>query len=438
MKDRLFRLDRACCAAAAVLLAIFLLLLYCNLHTALVADDYQYCFSFADGSRITSVGQIPASMAAHRHIMNGRVFPHALVQLFLLLPKGIFNVFNALAFTALVCLLARPCRTGDRRSALLLLAVFGCVWVLQPEFGQVFLWLDGSLNYLWCAVLSLMWLRPWADCFLTGREPGRAGQLAFVLCSFFVGAWSENGSVALVFMALLFLALGFFREKKAPRPWQLASLAVFLAGFLYMMLAPATAANKAAEMKLSVLLGNFAETGLFYLRFWPLLLSFAMFYALALRKSVAEQRRLLALVYLGGSLAGHFVLSFALYCAGRSTCIGLALLIAANALLLGALIEDGWPRLPAALCALCLLFTVYWVAVGVQDILRTDWLLDYNVELIEECLANGERDIQIPRPYARTKYSALEGLGYLSTEDLGEWYNVYMARYYGADSLLGY
>ena len=80
-------------------------------------------------------------------------------RLFLLLPKGIFNVFNALAFTALVYLLARPCRTGDRRSALLLLAVFGCVWVLQPEFGQVFLWLDGSLNYLWCAVLSLLWLR---------------------------------------------------------------------------------------------------------------------------------------------------------------------------------------------------------------------------------------------------------------------------------------
>ena len=438
MKDRLSRLDRAPCAAAAVLLAIFLLLLYCNLHTALVADDFQYCFSFADGSRISSVGQILPSMAAHRHVMNGRVFAHALVQLFLLLPKGVFNVCNALAFTALVYLLARPCCVEEPCSALLLLAVFGCVWVLQPEFGQVFLWLDGSLNYLWCAVLCLLWLRPWADFFLTGREPGKTGQLAFVFCSFVVGAWSENSSVALVFMALLFLALGFFREKTAPQPWQLASLAVFLAGFLYMMLAPATAANKAAEMKLTVLLGNFAETGLFYLRFWPLLLSFPLFYVLALKKGAPEKRRLLALVYLGGSIAGHFVLTFALYCAGRSTYIGLALLIAANALLLGALIQGGWPSLPAALCALCLLITVWRVAVGVQDILRTDWLLDFNVELIEECLANGERDLQVPRPYARTKYSALEGLGYLSTEDAGEWYNVYMARYYGADSILGY
>ena len=106
MKDRLSRLDRAPCAAAAVLLAIFLLLLYCNLHTALVADDFQYCFSFADGSRISSVGQILPSMAAHRYVMNGRVFAHALVQLCLLLPKGIFNVCNALAFTALIVLLS--------------------------------------------------------------------------------------------------------------------------------------------------------------------------------------------------------------------------------------------------------------------------------------------------------------------------------------------
>lgn len=437
MREKLTRLDRSPYAIAAVLLGIFLLLLYCNLHTALVADDYQYCFSFFDDSRITSVAAIPASMAAHRHSMNGRVFAHALVQLFLLLPKGVFNVLNALVFTAFVCLLARPCRLTEPRSALLLLTVFGCVWVLQPEFGQVFLWLDGSVNYLWCAALCLLWLRPWADFYLSSSERGTAFRIAYVLFSFVVGAWSENSSVALIFMALLLLALGFFRERTAPRPWQILSLGVFFAGFLFMMLAPATAANKAAEMKLSVLLQNFVETGLFYLRFWPLLLTFPLFYALALRKGVDEKRRILALILLGGSLAGHFVLTFALYCAARSTYIGLALLLAANALLLGALIRDGWERLPAALCALCLLFTVYWVAVGVKDILRTDYLLDYNVELIETCLANGERDIAVPRPYAHTKYSALEGLGYL-TPDPGSWYNVYMARYYGADSLVGY
>ena len=295
MRERLLRLDRSKAVSAAVLAAIFLLLLYCNLHTALVADDFMYCFSFSDGSRITSVGAILPSMAAHRHTMNGRVFPHALVQLFLMLPKGVFNVCNAGMFTALIRLLAQPCRDCGRRSALLLLAVFGCVWVLQPEFGQVFLWLDGSVNYLWCAVLCLLWLRPWAGFWLDGAEPGKAVRVLYVVFSFVVGAWSENAAVALVFMALLFLALGFFREKLRPRLWQLCALLSFLAGFLFLMLAPATAANKAAEMKFSVLLGNFAETGLYYLRFWPLLLSFALFYVLAVKKRVDLRVRLLSL-----------------------------------------------------------------------------------------------------------------------------------------------
>ena len=61
-----------------------------------------------------------------------------------------------------------------------------------------------------------------------------------------------------------------------------------------------------------------------------------------------------------------------------------------------------------------------------------------NRELIEEAAANGETDLQVPRPYARTKYSALEGLPYLNTEDPTDWPNVYMAKYYGVNSIIGY
>ena len=52
--------------------------------------------------------------------------------------------------------------------------------------------------------------------------------------------------------------------------------------------------------------------------------------------------------------------------------------------------------------------------------------------------ASGEKNVQLPRPYAKTKYSAIEGLDYLSTEDASDWSNVYMALYYGFDSIIGY
>ena len=423
---------------AVLSLGVFLLLLYCNLHTDLVADDYRYCFSYADGSRITAVSQIFPSMSAHRVSMNGRVIAHFLVQLFLMPPKMLFNIVNALLFLALVWLITDISGKESGKNALLFASVFGCMWLLQPEFGQVFLWLDGSINYLWCAVLCFVWLRPWTERFLSGRDPGKGTQLLFCLFSFVVGAYSENSTVALVFMALLFLLSAALWEKQKPVLWQIAALAAMLLGYLYLMLAPATAANKAAEMRFSVLLANFVETARYYLHFWPLIVCYVLFFVLAAKHGVEKKRRILSLIFLGGSLAGHFVLTFAMYTTGRSTYIGLLLLLAADVLLFVPLYEAGREKLLRALCAVCLAAVLCMVSVGVRDILRTDYLLDFNNALIEDCVRNGETDISIPRPYSETKYSALSGLGYLNLEDPGDWPNVYMARYYGAEILRGY
>ena len=436
--DKLERFNRSRAAAVLVLAGIFLLLFFCTHETDLIADDYRYCFSYADDSRMESIAQIFPSMAAHRQTMNGRVVPHFLVQLFLLLPKGVFDLVNAAVFTALVWLIGFTAGRGTRPNALLLLCVFGCLWLLQPDFGQVFLWLTGSINYLWCGVLCLLWLLPWAGYYLTGRCPSKLTRIAFVLFSFPIGAYSENGTVAMVAMALLFLLLLWLERKQTPPLWMLLSLAVMLAGFLTMMLAPAESANKSAEMRMEVLFANFLENAAYYLRFWPLLLSFALLYRLAWKKAVERRLRLLSLVYVFGSIAGHFVLTFAMYTAGRSTYIGLILLLTANALLFVPLWETEHKRTLAALGALCLLLTVWKVAVGVRDIRRTHGLLQYNEEFIAACAAAGERSVEVYRPYAGTSWSALEGLAYLNTEDPDDWPNVYMAKYYGVDRIIGY
>ena len=62
---------------------------------------------------------------------------------------------------------------------------------------------------------------------------------------------------------------------------------------------------------------------------------------------------------------------------------------------------------------ICLLLTVWKVTVGVRDIRRTHGLLQYNEEFIAACAAAGERSVEVYRPYAKTSWSALEGLAYL-------------------------
>ncbi len=438
MRDKLCRLNRSGIVVAMILLGIFLIMLMCNFYTNLVADDFRYCFSFMDDSRIESVADIFPSMAAHRHSMNGRVVAHFLAQLFLMLPKAVFNIFNAGFFAALVLLIYHIARRGQGHNALMLMSIFGLIWILQPEFGQVYLWLDGSVNYLWCAVVCLLWLLPWAESFLNDKGLPPVQQTLYILFSVLVGAYSENASVALIFMAMLFIFLHLAWDKKKASLWMWLSLAAAFIGFIYMMLAPAESVNKSAEFSVAVLFSNFIETGLYYLRFWPLLISYIGFYYLALKSSVPQRCRVLSLVMLLGSLAGHFVLTFAMYCAGRSTFIGLILLITANALLFAALFENGRKKLLCLLCAVCLCFSAYWGVVGVLDIMRSHYLLSFNEELITQAAANGEAHVQLPRPYAETKYSALEGLAYLNTEDVTDWPNVYMAKYYGVETVTGY
>ena len=399
-------------------LGFFALMLLCTHWTDLIADDYRYCFSYADDTRIESVAQIFPSMAAHRQSMNGRVVPHFLVQLFLLLPKGIFDVVNALLCAALVWLLHKLAVGKGLPNPVLACVLFFALWAFQPDFGQVFLWLTGAVNYLWCGVFSLLWLLPLVKSFRDDWTPGTALKVLYAVFSFPVGAYSENGTVALVAMWLAFAAVDWFWFKKRPALWKLLALAAMLAGFLYMMSAPAETVNKSAEMTFKVLLANFLETGRMYLRFWPLLLCFPLFYALALYRGVDLKTRLLSLVLLFGSLAGQFVLTFAMYCAGRSDLPGRNLL--------------------SALCCVGMLLMGRSLFIGLPDIRDTHALLQYNEDFITECAARGEKEVELWRPYARTSWSALEGLAYLNTEDPADWPNVYMAKFYGVDKVIGY
>ena len=54
----LSKLNRSRVTAALLCLAVFLVMLACNMWTDLIADDYRYFFSYADGSRIGRVADI--------------------------------------------------------------------------------------------------------------------------------------------------------------------------------------------------------------------------------------------------------------------------------------------------------------------------------------------------------------------------------------------
>lgn len=435
---------------AFALLAIFLFILYCNHLTPLQGDDYCYLYSCKDNSRISSVWDILVSMYYHRFTTNGRVIPHFFTQLLLMYPKPIFNVINAAMFSLCIYLMYSmafvPCRASrtkvgrerERESNLLLLcALFGAVWVLTPYFGEVYLWLDGSCNYLWCYVVTFFWLLVMAWDFYTDIRMKFWQEILFTLLCLVVGNYSENSSVASVFMFMLFIALSLFYRKRPLKRWYVTGFIAMLAGFALLALAPAELKTKIAEPSVNAYIKNFFELVKMYLRFWPLLVFYVLAYIYSFQHRFERDTRILSLVLIGGSLAAHFVLVFALYPVERTTVLGLQLLLMSCSLLFQQIFHGKATALISLTCAVLMCFTAYRGYVGLKDLRVVRYRWDYNDTLLREATAKGEDSVRIPYIIPDTEYSVFYVWGYIR-ESPKHYYNVELAKYHGLSEITGY
>ena len=394
-------------------------------------DDWAYMRSFATGERITAVRDILPSIAAHAYSMNGRLFAHFWVQLFLLLPKTVFNIVNALVFTALIALLARLVQPEGERNNLILVVIFCAVWVFVPAFGQVFFWLDGACNYGWGCLAGLAFLTPYLRLFERDTEKKPAFWILWMLLGFYTGAYLENMAVGAIFLsALLLLGRRAVRKKKnGLLPW-LPVLAA-AAGFLFMMTRPAESLKSGAEGSLTSVGTGLVAALMAYRELAVPLIVFAVTLVMALWYHVRRERILLAAALFLGSLCANFSLSLASYYPERCLAFPAVLLIAADAVLISELFS-GKAKL-SVLCAAAVLVlpTLYWGVYGFADITNVYLQVRTNETTITEAAARGESSVTVPYIETQTRYSALDGLKYLDTEDPQSWPNDAMADVLG-------
>ncbi len=446
-----------------VLLGVFAAMLALNLLTPLVADDYMYAFSFATGERISSVGEIFPSLAAHAREMNGRLTPHFFVQLFTLLPRQVFGAVNALVYLAFTLGLYWLACGTERYDVRLLCAVEGAVFLLPPAFGQSFLWMAGSVNYLWCDTLMVYLLIPFADAMFRGRDrPKAATQALMGVGALAFGNMSENVSAAAVALMALCVAWMLLRRRRV-RAWMLVTPLAAGAGWLALMLSPANRANVSrAAGGAGAMLRNF-EAAMEMFMNKGLWLSLAFLALLALwtvrlrrpdsleSRSGAEphapsggpsgrargaeaDRAALAVGLFVCALLCNFAMTGSGYYPERAftgTCV---MLIAACALLIGDL-PRGLVPLGRAL-ALCLAFAMAMTALGALPNAYDRYRLA-QARVQEVCR---ERDEGKSRATTfgvagKSKYDAFYGLNEL-TDDTAYFPNVYYARYYGLDSVV--
>lgn len=436
-KNTIARFNQSTRLTALIYLLVFLFMLFCNVLTLKIADDYDYCFSWADNSRITSVWQIAPSMAAHAVSMNGRLIAHSIAQFFLMLPDWVFDVVNSAVFVLQLVMIVRIC-CGRKKSNLLIIGILCVIWRYELSFGQVNLWLDGSCNYLWNIALSLLFVQPYLNFFNNDApQHGIIHNILFLFLSFIAGGYGETTSAAFIFIAVVLMILGCVCQKKNMSVILIFGLILASLGYLTIYMAPAQL-DKGSGLTLSALYHSIVRCleKLYSMR--ALILIFTVSMVLCVFKKMDKKRILLAGVFFLGAMCSNFILIFACDYPERAALGMTVLLIIADAILLHEIGQSVECR-AVAVCvlAILLLLTPRRFLLGMEDVYQTYCGMKSNEEYLIQCAEDDIMDVELPIIYADLQYSAAWGLRYLSADDPDTWPNKNMGKYYGVDSIIG-
>ena len=432
-----------------LLIGTFIIMLALNYMTMMLVDDYTYSFSFVDCiTRISSPLQIIPSMQAHYESMNGRLIAHGLVQFMLLLSPLIFDVLNA-GFFCLLCNTIYYYVWKNKHSdnnGLIFLLIIATVWVFTPAFGQVFLWLDGSVNYLWTLTVLLLYLKP----VVTGWKGSPfffwGGYLPL---GFIMGALSETVSFATMSFFLLWGLYYIIIEKKKFRIQMILPIFTMFPSYYLMVRSPGTHNNKIGnDLKLGESLIraiNQYSSWLKWLLFIWVILTIVIVSLFGLQKEILQ-----SCIWLVGSLGMNIMHGITRSYPERSMTGATVFLIIAIGILFSDIVKNNIHEdLPSGtnttICtllintfaALVMTEAVVLFLPGAYDVYSSWQQMRQNEKYIIEEVANGRKDIEVYDIYVTTRYSAAYGLKYVDTRSPDNRPNIPMALYYGANQIVG-
>lgn len=423
------------------LFCIWSIMFVCNLLTPYIADDFSYRLNFATGEPLHSLRDIVQSMARHRYTVNGRILAHSIVSFFSMFPTWLFDIVNAFVFVVYILGAVRISGANGNRLFIALFA-FSAAWLVCPAFGQVFLWQDGSINYLWAFIPVILYLIPFVDFFLYGKTVENRFFIGFyLLLAVFMGAYTEVasfGAIAASFLLLLINRLYYGKKSNSLFRFMIVFACI---GYISIYLAPAQWLNKSHNNDYSL---AFFIDSLFcvlhgYQNFLPLLASYAVLLVLSIWSTIDPKHILVSLAFIIASLAANSLMLVAADYPDRVASGVFIHILIANVLLLNALLtKKGLRMFLTCALAVILLITASALVDGTDDIISTKQQIQHNAEIIAWYKETGDTNVAVPIIRTDTKYSALNGLMYLSAQEADTWPNTDIAKYYQINSIIGY
>lgn len=222
------------------LILIFVLLFY--IHNCLspeYSDDFVYKFVFVSGlpdftQRIERFADIIRSQYDHYLNLNGRMVVHVIAQLFSgIIGKTVFNIFNTIIFCFFIFFLKQNL-DKENHFNLVSYALTIVLTLMMPPFNETFVWMTGSINYLWSATGTLAFLALYdksKDNHISMRT------LWLIVPIFFLGWTHEGVTFPLAFSIFVIELLGAPKTFRTTGFWLSLS---FLLGACACAFAPST------------------------------------------------------------------------------------------------------------------------------------------------------------------------------------------------------
>ncbi len=209
-------------------------------------DEYNYSNIAWTDHRLSSISDIITSQMSMYQQWTGRVPVHTIIQTILYLGTWIYQIINPVIFVAFLLLITNMI---FRKPTYLktILAIF-LIYFFTQGLGEKYIWLSGSVNYLWTTTAMLIVMYFYYKIFEKDEKLQKYQIPIFFIFSFLAG-WSQENVAFVLGSYIIVIGLSNLKKFKSYSAKEKAiiitSIILFGIGALLLIFAP----------------GNFARMG---------------------------------------------------------------------------------------------------------------------------------------------------------------------------------
>ncbi len=203
------------------------------------ADEYNYSHITWTSHKLTSISDVLESVKLIWEKWSGRIPVQFAVQFLLFTGVDFYYILNSLIFVIFIIMICKI--FGKRISLIQIFAIINLYLFTCAEFWQKFIWLSGSINYLWTVTLMLIVMYYFYNTIIKDKKLSKIDVVLLLVISFFAG-WSQENTAFVLGSFLLVISIvnikKLFKLPKKEKITLISSIILFGIGAILLIFAP--------------------------------------------------------------------------------------------------------------------------------------------------------------------------------------------------------